>query len=133
VIVVDTNVISYLLIPGAFTEAAEKAARRDQWCAPLLWRSEFRNVLALMARRKRLSLAQAREIMALAERLFWGREFMVRSSTVFDCVSASNRSAYDCEFVGLAVDLGMRLVTTDEPVVDEFPNAAIHLRDYVGG
>lgn len=129
-IAVDTNVISYLLIPGVYTELAEKAARRDQWCSALLWRSEFRNVLALSVRRNMLNWPQARQTMELAERLLWGREFMVRSSVVFDCASASKRSAYNCEFVGLAMDLGLLLITTDGAVLNEFPRIAIHLRDY---
>lgn len=61
----------------------------------------------------------------------WDRELTVRLSTVLDCISQSNRSSYDCEFVALATDLGLKLVTTDEPVVREFPHVALHLRDYV--
>lgn len=131
-IVVDTNVISYLLIAGRFTSEAEQAARKDQWCAPLLWRSEFRNVLAFYLRRNALTLENARQRMDAADRLLWGREFTVRSSTVFDCIAQSKRSAYDCEFVALAMDLGVCLVTTDGLLADEFPGAAIHLSVYVG-
>ena len=130
-IVVDTNVISYLLIPSPLTTAAVSARRRDDWCAPLLWRSEFRSVLALRMRHHALSRQAAGELISLAERLLWGREFSVRSATVLDCVSRSTRSAYDCEFVALAEDLGTRLVTTDEPLVRDFPNRVIHLQDYV--
>lgn len=129
-IVVDTNVISYLMIPGVFTPLAERAARMDQWCAPLLWRSEFRNVATMYFRRNLMSLEDARRQTEAAERLLWGREFSVRSSAVFDCVSRSERSAYDCEFVALAIELGIRLITTDEPIVSEFPSVAVHLRDY---
>lgn len=62
----------------------------------------------------------------------WDREFAVRPSGVLQCVAQSNRSSYDCEFVALALDLGLKLVTTDGPVVREFPAVAVHLRDYVG-
>jgi predicted nucleic acid-binding protein len=41
-IVVDTNVITYLLIAGDFTDLAEQAFRKDgEWHAPLLWKSEL--------------------------------------------------------------------------------------------
>ena len=130
-IVVDTNVISYLLIAGPLTALAQTAARKDQWCAPLLWRSEFRNVLATCIRQQGLPVEEARGLMRIAERLLWSSEFSVRSAVVLDCISHSNRSAYDCEFAGLAMDLGLRLVTTDDPIVQEFPTTAIHLRDYV--
>ena len=47
-IVADTNVISYLLLPTGFSEQASQLYRIDpDWAAPELWRSEFRNVLAL--------------------------------------------------------------------------------------
>ena len=46
-IVVDTNVLAYLLIPGQYTESAERLLLDEpEWAAPLLWRSELRNVLA---------------------------------------------------------------------------------------
>jgi predicted nucleic acid-binding protein len=132
-IVVDTNLISYLLIPGAPTVMAQAAASRAPWSAPLLWRSEFRNVLAVYMRHKGLTTSDAQALMAIAERLLWGREFTVRSSTVLDCVARSQRSAYDCEFVALALDLGIPLVTTDEALIADFPQTAIHLREFVKG
>ncbi len=59
-IVADTNVIAYLLIPSPFTAMAERVYRRDaEWVAPRLWRSEFRNVLSLYVRRAVLTLEQA--------------------------------------------------------------------------
>jgi predicted nucleic acid-binding protein len=131
VIVADINVIGYLLIPGPLTASAEAAARKDQWCSTPLWRSEFRNVLALYLRRQALTIEDARSLIAVAERLLWGREFVVRSALVLDCIASSNRSAYDCEFVALAKDLGLPLVTSDETIIRDFPRTAIHLRDFV--
>ena len=129
-IVVDTNIVSYFILPSPHIALAREAAHRDVWCAPLLWRSEFRNVLAVSMRQTGMQLTTAAEAMATAERLLWGREYSVRSSSVLDCVARSKRSAYDCEFVALAEDLGTRLLTTDEPLIREFPTVAIHLRDY---
>ncbi len=46
-IVVDTNIITYLFLPTDYTEQAEQLFRQARmWTAPVLWRSEFRNVLA---------------------------------------------------------------------------------------
>jgi len=45
-IVVDTNVIAYFWLPGEYTTFAERALNKDnEWAAPILWRSEFRNIL----------------------------------------------------------------------------------------
>ena len=97
----------------------------------MLWRSELRNVLAIYIRQKGLPVTEAVALMSIAERLLWGREFTVRSANVLECVARSRRSAYDCEFVALAMDLGIPLITTDEPIIDDFPKTAVHLRDYL--
>ncbi|MBL7164528.1 MAG: type II toxin-antitoxin system VapC family toxin, partial [Anaerolineales bacterium] len=56
-IVVDTNIIAYLYLESERSSQAERLLEKDtQWSAPLLWRSEFRNVLALYIRKKELSL-----------------------------------------------------------------------------
>ncbi len=62
-IVVDTNVIAYLYLPGDRTAAAEALCREDsEWSAPLLWRSELRNVLATQIRVGRIELDGAQSI-----------------------------------------------------------------------
>src|ERR1044071_3449726 len=97
-IVVDTNVIAYLLIDGDHTSAARATLARDVvWAAPLVGRSEFRNVLGLYLRKNLLSLTQAIELQSAAESLLQGREQSVASSDVLALVGASGRSAYDCE------------------------------------
>jgi hypothetical protein len=51
-IVVDTNVLASLLLPGPRTEQAEiLLLAQPQWAAPPLWRSEWRNVLTSVLRR----------------------------------------------------------------------------------
>ncbi len=59
-IVVDTNVLAYLYLPGDYTTDAEALLKQDsKWAAPPLWRSEFRNILAGYIRRKTLTFEQA--------------------------------------------------------------------------
>ena len=62
-IVVDTNVIAYLYLPTEFTEQAEQLLEQEPvWTAPLLWRSEFRNVLALYLRRQLIGFEKALQL-----------------------------------------------------------------------
>ena len=121
-IVVDTNVLAYLYLPSDFTLAAEKLLLNDpQWVAPHLWRSEFRNILAGYMRRKTIDFAQAASIQLDAETLLTGSEYAVDSNRVLELVQDSDCSAYDCEFVALAMALDTRLATMDKKLLRAFP------------
>jgi predicted nucleic acid-binding protein len=124
-IVVDTNVIAYLWLPGKRTEAAERLLKKDpEWNAPLLWRSEFRNVLAGCLRHGNVKLETALQIAEGAESQMRGREFSVPSAQVLARVEEADCSAYDCEFVVLAEELGVNLVTSDKKLLKSFPGVA---------
>ena len=130
-IVVDTNVVAYLWLPGNLTGAAEQVLKRDaEWAVPLLWRSAFRSILTGAVRHKTLSLDRATAIAAAAEEHLRHREFAVESSDVLALAIPSGCSAYDCEFVALANDLGVGLVTNDREVLRAFPGVAVPLRQF---
>ena len=127
-IVVDSNVLAYLYLPGEYTAIAETLLEHDpEWAAPVLWRSEFRNILAGYMRRKALSFEQACGLQREAENLLAGSEFEVASLTVLELVRNSDCSAYDCEFVALAMKLETRLVTMDGKLLRAFPRIAVAL------
>ena len=133
-IVVDTNVIAYLLLPGQHTAAARASLTRDPaWAAPLLWRSELRNVLALYVRQRHVALNKAIEIQDAAQAMLAGREYAVDSRDVLSLAHESGRSAYDCEFVAVAIALGVPFVTSDRRLAASFPRIAIDIRQFGGG
>jgi len=122
-IVVDSNILAYLYLPSEYTKAAESLLETEpEWAAPLLWRSEFRNILAGYIRRKIISFEQACDIQNEAESLLAGNEFEVESRAVLDLVRDSDCSAYDCEFVALANRLNTKLVTVDKKLLRAFSN-----------
>ena len=130
-IVVDTNVVAYLWLPGGFTAAAERLLEEDHdWAVPLLWRSEFRSVLVGAVRQRALSLPRARAMAAAAEAHLQGREYAVETAHVLSLSNRSGCSAYDCEFVALAEDLGARLVSNDGAVLRAFPAVAVPLHEF---
>jgi len=132
VIVVDTNVIAYFWINGANTKFTENLLKKDSnWIAPFLWRSEFRNVLAGYLRKNLLTLDKALRLMSAAEEQLNNNEYLVTSDLVMNLVSLSSCSAYDCEFVALAKDFNINLVTSDKKIVKEFPSIAIPLKNFV--
>jgi len=131
VIVADTNLIAYLLIRGQHTAEAEAVYRKDpQWSAPVLWRSEFRNVLVFYLRRGLIGIDEALETMEQAERLMRGQEFEVESSRVLRLAAGAGCSAYDCEFVALAQDLNLPLVTSDSALIARFKPTVVSMRAF---
>ncbi len=132
-IVIDTNIIAYLYLPTEYTKKAEDLLLEEPiWAAPVLWRSEFRNILALYIRKEILAFDQAVQIQTEAESLMEENEFQVNSLDVLNLVQASSCSAYDCEFVALAQNLQIRLVTADKKIISEFPDIAISIQSVLG-
>ena len=48
-----------------------------------------------------------------------------------DLAAASTCSAYDCEFVALAQNLGAPLVTVDRQILSQFPEIAVSLDAFI--
>ena len=125
-IVADTNLLIYLYVQGQRTAESEALLQKDAvWTAPLLWRSEFRNALIGLVRTDALQLEEAMSMIDEAERWLNGHEYSVVSRQVLALASRSGGSAYDCEFVALAQDLEVPLVTNDRQILKAFPTIAV--------
>jgi predicted nucleic acid-binding protein len=131
VIVVETNVLVHFSIESPTSPFARALFGFDPvWYAPYLWRSEFRNALALTMRYGNLPMDEALDAIREAEQQLYGRERFVDPDHVMRLVATSTCTAYDCEFVALAQELGVPLVTTDEQIIRDFPGVARALADY---
>jgi predicted nucleic acid-binding protein len=127
-IVVDSNILAYLLIDGVFCKRAEALLASDSnWIAPLLWKSEFRNILAGYIRRDDFNFDKAYQIIREAEFILSSKEFEVDSLLVLELIRDSDCSSYDCEFVGLAIKNDCKLVTMDKQLLKVFPKIAVPL------
>jgi predicted nucleic acid-binding protein len=132
VIVADVNLVAYLLLGGPETALAQRVLEREPvWAAPLLWRSEFRSILAAYLRQRGLALSDAWRAHELAEGLLSGNEFSVSGERVLQLVGASECSAYDCEYVALAQELRVSLVTWDRGVLQQFPEVAVSPKGFL--
>jgi predicted nucleic acid-binding protein len=133
VIVVDTNILAYLWLPSPRNLDAYDLVRVDpEWMAPVLWRSEFRNVASGYLRAGQLSLPEIEAATSNAASCLNG-EHSVSDAAVFRLVNQSKCSAYDCEFVALAQSLGTRLVTEDRKLLREFPAVCESLSSAIRG
>ncbi|MCQ8105431.1 hypothetical protein NP590_15045 [Methylomonas sp. SURF-2] len=66
-----------------------------------------------------------------SESLMADREFILPSVAVMNLVASSTCSAYDCEFVALARQLSVKLVTQDKKLLREFPETALSLDEFL--
>lgn len=131
-IVADTNIISYFLLPTPYSDSVDKLYKLDpNWAAPLLWKSEFRNVLALYLRKSVITFEKALQIQDAAESLMAISQYDISSSPVLTLVKESTCSSYDCEFIALAHYLNVQLVTQDKKILKEFPATAISVSNFL--
>ena len=84
-------------------------------------------------RQRDLSASDAWRAHELADQLLSGQEFAVPGERVLALVAASTCSAYDCEYVALADELAVPLVTADRQLLRAFADRAISPKDFVGG
>jgi predicted nucleic acid-binding protein len=65
-----------------------------------------------------------------AETLMNGGEYDMASAQVLSLAASSGCSAYDCEFVALALDLKVPIVTSDKKVLKMFRGSALSLEEF---
>lgn len=121
-IVVDTNVVAYLLIEGEHTPRAEQVRARDrEWQVPHLFLHEWLNVVTLHVREGKLDRDQALRLYRRGLGLVNVHRSDPEPLRVINLHVSSGCASYDCQFAVLAQDLGVGLVTADKELVRAFP------------
>lgn len=127
-IVADSNIVAYFYIEGEHTDAATALYRSEpEWAVPLLWRSEFRNILAGYLRRGTFTFEELLARQLAAETQLIKNEYQVDSQQILSLIRDSNCTAYDCEFIALAIALNTKLITMDTKLLRAFPQHASSL------
>jgi len=112
-VVVDTNILAYLLIEGDRTVDAQALFRRDaEWRSEGFVLIEFSNILATYQRSGALSRGATEGMLATAERVMTGLVNLPHGRAL-KLAAEFGVSAYDARFLGAAKNLGARLVTED--------------------
>jgi predicted nucleic acid-binding protein len=131
-IVVDANLIGNLFLKSEHSSLAIQIFEKDpDWYAPLLWQSEVRSIMASYFRLGLLTLDKAYQIMDEAHGLMIEHERFISSNLVLELVGTSKCTSYDCEYVALAKEMNLTLVTFDKQVVGAFPRIAVFPQDFV--
>jgi hypothetical protein len=59
------------------------------------------------------------------------REFHVNSVQVYNLTEKSDCSSCDCEFISLAEDLDIKLITMDKRILQSFPERSVKPSDLI--
>lgn len=131
-IVADTNVTAYLMVAGNQTSAAQRLFEIDNlWVMPSVWPHEFLNVMATYAKAGGLQPARCLEIWRQAYDQFKRRIFPVNYDAALELAILNSISAYDAQFVQLASEWQIPLISEDRRLREKFPGVAVSIADYL--
>jgi predicted nucleic acid-binding protein len=80
-----------------------------------------------------MDLRDALGIAAVAELIMPDDKFDVASDDVIELATSSGCTAYDAEYVVLAQELHVPLVTTDRELLEKFPETAVTPERFLAG
>lgn len=131
-IVADSNLLLYLVIPGPMTMPAERVLMKDKdWVAPDLILHEVLNALCTHVRAGLMTQPAALDALRVAQQNVRLWDGPIDPAAILDLSVASGCSGYDCEFVALAKSLNVPLVTSDSKLLKAFPGTAVSMDDFL--
>jgi len=131
-IVVDSNIVATRNLTSSLTSKSEQVEEKDPvWIVPVLWRYEFQNILASAIRAKQIKPEQALDIWEKVSKILVENECEPSASKVIDLVAQYGITAYDGQFIALALEMGIPCVTEDRELQEKFPGIAISMDGFL--
>lgn len=132
-IVVDANIVIYLVCQTPWTNLAQRVYSTDnEWIVPELWEFEVLNGLTVMKRGGLLNLDDAIHAWSNASNLLAGRVRKCDPLSVLRTADRDGLSAYDAQYVTLARSLGVKVITEDRRIQTNCQDVARSLRVFLG-
>lgn len=133
-IVVDTDVLFYLIAPTKRSQFAAAVRLRDaHWIAPANQRVELLNVMSKSVRGRQMSFEKAVEAFRRSAALCLIDVLEVPEEALLKLSVELNTTTYDSAYVWLARQKALRLVTGDQYLVQCAPDVAVSLEDFASG
>jgi predicted nucleic acid-binding protein len=130
VVLVDTNVLAYLLIEGDHTAAAQDLYARDaDWQSEAFVLVELSNILTTYTRTGALTPGQGTKLLAEAETLL-PPLLSVSHQEAYEVAVELGISAYDARFITLARQMKSKLVTEDAKLRKAVPAWTVSLSEF---
>lgn len=132
-IVVDANIVIYLVYETPFTALAREVYARDaDWVVPELWEAEVLSGLMRIIRGGYFGLDEAGRIWANAAGILIGKVRKCEPLSVLRTAKEARLTAYDAYYVTLARSLGIILVTEDGAIKENCRDVARSLKAFLG-
>lgn len=131
-IVVDANILLYAMIECDATPLTQELKNKDpDWRAPPLLIHEVLNVLVTQERRGTLALDQCRELLRGATAFMGAASIAVDVELALAIAVRHRITGYDAQYVALAQQLDVILVTEDRKLREAAPGIALSLSEYL--
>lgn len=131
-LVVDADVMVYMLLDGEKSPAARRLHEmRPDWVCPTILRHEFMNVCATYQRAGGVSRGGCLALLKTGLALLSGREVDIDPEVAVGVAMDLDLSAYDAQYVAVALALRGVLVTEDRHVLARAPAVARTPADFV--
>jgi len=131
-IVVDSNIVTARNLTSSLTSIAQQVEEKNPvWIVPVLWRYEFQNILATAIKAKQIKPEQALDIWEKVSKILVENECEPSASKVIDLVAQYGITAYDGQFIAVAMEMGIPCVTEDRELQEKFPGIAISMDGFL--
>jgi len=131
-IVVDSNIFTARILTSSLTSKAEQVEQKDPvWVVPVLWRYEFQNILATAIKAGQIKPEQALDLLEKISKILIENECEPSASKVIDLVAQYGITAYDGQFIAVALEMGIPCVTEDRELQEKFPGIAISMDEFL--
>ena len=131
-IVVDSNIIAARNLTSSLTSEAIRVEERDpEWIVPVLWRYEFQNILTTAIKAKQIKPEQALDTWEKVSKILIENECEPSASKVVSLVAQYEITAYDGQFIAVALEMGIPCLTEDRELQEKFPGIAISMDEFL--
>jgi predicted nucleic acid-binding protein len=131
-IVVDSNIVAARNLTSSLTSEAKQVEEKDPiWIVPVLWRYEFQNILASAIKGKQIKPEQALNVWERVLNILIENEYEPSVSKVDDLVAQYEITAYDGQFIAVALEMEIQCVTEDRELQEKFPGIAISMKEFL--
>ena len=131
-IVVDSNIITARSLTSVLTSRAKQVEQKDpEWIVPVLWRYEFQNLLATAIKAKQITPEHALDVWGKIDGILGENESEPSPAKVIDLVAQYGITAYDAQFIALAMEMGIPCITEDRELQEKFPGIAVSMDGFL--